>query len=103
MTIVECFDQIRKEEKPHSEDKPTCRDQNHSSEETHLLLTEAQVGELLAEVKHGVEEVPGTHGSQSVNAVFLPTQEGDGAVSYIKQRGEANHQHLPDTNTTQSV
>lgn len=81
--------------------KPTCGDQDHCSEQAHLLLAEAEVDELLAEVKHGVEEVPGTHGPQSVHAVLLPTQEGDGAVFHVEQRGKANHQHLRNTNTEQ--
>ena len=74
--------------------RPTCRDEHHGGEEAHLLLTEAQVDELLTEVKHGVEEVSGPHGPQSVHAVLLPPQEGDGAVLHVEQRGEADHQHL---------
>lgn len=81
---------------------PTCRHQNHSGEEAHLLLTEAQVHELLTEVKHGIEQVPGTHGPQGVHAVFLPTQKCNSAVLHVKQGRETNHQHLQNTNTVQS-
>ena len=79
--------------------QPTCRDQNHGGEEAHLLLAEAQVGELLAEVKHGVEKVPGPHGPQRVHAVFLPAQEGDGALLDVEERSKADHQHLQSANT----
>uniref|UniRef100_A0A3B3CL06 Thyroid hormone receptor beta n=1 Tax=Oryzias melastigma TaxID=30732 RepID=A0A3B3CL06_ORYME len=76
---------------------------NHGGEEAHLLLTEAQIHELLTEVKHGVEEVSGAHGLQRLHTVLVPSQEGDGAVFDIKQRGKANHQHLHLGSLTPSV
>lgn len=76
------------------EHKPTCRHQHHGCEEAHLLLAQAQVHQLLAEVKHGVEQVSGPHAPQGVHAVLLPSQEGDGALLGVKERGEAHHQHL---------
>lgn len=82
--------------------QPTCRNQNHGGEEAHLFLAEAQIHELLAEVKHGVEEVSRTHGLQRLHSVLLPSQEGDRAVFDVKKRGEANHQHLRDKNVSAS-
>lgn len=76
----------------------TCRHQNHSSEEAHLLLAQSQVHQLLAEVKHGVQKVPGPHGPQGFNAVLLPTQKSHSAVPNVEQRGEANDQHLWNAN-----
>lgn len=72
----------------------TGRDEHDGHEEGHLVWLQAHGAQLLAEVKHRVEQGAHPEGPQRRQRVRLAVEEGHRPLLGVKQRAEPHHQNL---------
>ena len=74
----------------------TCRHQHHGGEQSQLLGAQLQCGQLVAEVKHGAQQLAHPHRPQLRQAVGGARDEGYRLLLHVEQGREAHHQHLKE-------